>query len=197
MKAETFVNKMNAKTANWNGLGGGGFDALIQGDLGAVMMACQADPLTWAYLFSYHDIGSSYDKYTEQIVIEQHKGRAVEYKSYKRVHVSQSFNEFKNMLKDWIFSNYLQWRINKGDEMLKALERATNAVDDISHGLAVYLSKDPKNETRIAPYFKPMHHEKFKRNYRSFSIKASRHLFNRLVKLCQQIEEFVQNDENI
>lgn len=194
MKAETMINKMNASTANWNGLGGGGFDALIQGDIGAVMMACQADPLTWAYLFSYHDIGSSYDRYIEQITYEKHKGKTIEYRQYKREHVSQSFNEFKTRLKDWIFKNYLEFRINKGDDMIKALERATNAADELSHGLAVYLSKDPKRESRIAPYFKPMHHEKFNRNYKTFSIKASRELFYRMVNLCNQIDRFLENE---
>lgn len=196
MKAETFINKMNAKTANLDGLGGGGFDALIQGDIGAVMMACPAHPLIWSYLFSYYDVGMGYDKYVETVTIEKVKGKQVEFTSYKRVYVSHSFNEFESMLSDWVFKNYLEYRINQGDDMVKALDRATTASEEITHGLASYLSDKPKEEVRVAKYFKPVKPDTFRRKYKSFSIKASRKLFHELCQLCKKIELYIENEQN-
>lgn len=207
MKAETFINKMNAKTANLDGLGGGGFDALIQGDIGAVMMACPAHPLIWSYLFSYYDVGLSYDKFVlvdwnvERFPVENEDGEVVFYKlryeeKYQRVHVSNSLNEFSRMLEDWVFKNYLECRINQGDDMVKALERATTASEEITHGLASYLSDKPKEEVRIAKYFKPVKPDTFRRKYKSFSIKASRKLFHELCQLCKKIELYIENEQN-
>lgn len=187
---------MNAKTANLDGLGGGGFDALIQGDIGAVMMACPAHPLIWAYLFSYYDVGMGYDKYVQTVSIEKVKGKRVELTSYKRVYVSHSFNEFESMLSDWVFKNYLEYRINQGDDMVKALDRATTASEEITHGLASYLSDKPKEEVRIAKYFEPIKPDTFRRKYKSFSIKASRKLFHELCQLCKKIELYIENEQN-
>lgn len=208
MRAEVISSILNPQTPNLMSSGGGGFDAIIAGDIYGVMSACEADPLTWAYLFSHYDIGLSYDRfdlvdyelkktpiYSNQIgQSDEVIGYKVRYQEiYKRVTVSNSLNEFERLLKDWIYHSYLDWVGEKN--IYKALEKATTAVDDIAHGLALYLSKDPKKETRIAKFFKPMHHEKFKRNYYKFAIMASRVLYKKMEKLSNQIHEYTKKQQ--
>ena len=180
MKSESVASILNPQTVNLMSSGGGGFESIIAGDLYGVFTACEADPLTWAYLFSYYDIGLSYDRF-----IPQENG------DYTRVHVSNSLNEFSRMLEDWVFKNYLEWL--REDDMIKALEKATTASDEISEGLALYLSKKPKEEIRIAQYFRPVNRETFRRKYKKFAIKASRHFFQKLVNLSNQIDEYTKN----
>jgi hypothetical protein len=203
MRSEVVASILNPQTPNLMSSGGGGFDAIIAGDIYGVMSACEADPLTWAYLFSHYDIGLSYDRFdlvdyklekTPVYVGDDITGYTVRYERlYKRVKVSNSLNEFEKLLRTWVYNNYLDWIKEKN--IYKALEKATAAVDDITHGLALYLSKDPKRETRIAGFFKPMHHEKFKRNYYKFAIMASRVLYRKMEKLSNQIHEYTKKQQ--
>lgn len=195
MQPVNFLGKLNAKTSNWDGLGGGGFDVLIQGDLAAVMMACDAPDLIWSYLFSHHDTGLSYDKYVKQLVTKKIKGKTVEELEWVRVRVSCSLNSFAHMLKPWIYQNYLAW-LDEPD-MLKAVHKASTAQDEISHGLALYLSLNPKEEDRISKYFKPIKPDTFRRKYKKFAVAASRKLFRQMKELENQIREFTQNEQNI
>ena len=203
MKADQVASILNPQTCNLMTSGGGGVDALIAGDIAGVMMACEADPLTWAYLFSYFDIGLSYDKFKtvdvefKKTAVKDRNGEIIAYKIrsqeiYKRVTVSNSLEEFKEKLKPWIYKNYLEWcmKVNKSNPIPKAAE----AAEILPNGMAMFLSKTPLRETRIAPYFKPMHHNKFERDYKAFAIYASQKLYSRLSKLCQQIDYYTRKE---
>jgi hypothetical protein len=195
MQPVNFLGKLNAKTSNWNGLGGGGFDALIQGDLAAVMMACDAPDLIWSYLFSYYDTGLSYDKYVKRVDNITTKDGTKPIQRWERVRVSCSLNSFAHMIKPWIYSNYLNW-IDEPD-MIKATQKAARAQDEISHGLALFLSVDPAEEVRLGKYFKPIKVDTFRRKYKRFAIHASRKLFPKLLNLENQIRIFTENENNI
>lgn len=149
MKGETVASKLNPQTANLNSLGGGGFESIIGSDIGAVMMACDATPLIWSYFFAYHKIGFSYNKHIK--CGDQ----------YKRIEISYSFNDFAQNLEDWVFKNYFEWVLD--DDPIKALNKATAASEEISKGLARYLSEKPKEEDRIWPFFKPVKIDTFRR----------------------------------
>lgn len=203
MITESAASILNPQTVNLMSSGGGGFDAIMATDLHGVMMACEADPLTWAYLFSYYSIGTSYDRFTlvdyelkktpiyadDEVIAYKVRYQEI----YKREHVSNSLIEFEHMLKDWIYGNYLDWIKEKN--IYKALEKATTAADEISKGLAEYLSLKPLQETRIAPFFKPMHHQKFERHYKRFVINASRKLYPKMVNLSKQIDEYTKKEQ--
>jgi len=195
MQPENFLSKLNAKTVNFNGVGGGGFDSLIQGDLAAVMMACDAPDLIWAYLFSHYDTGLSYDKYVKRIDEVKIKGELKEVERWERVRVSCSLNSFAHMLKPWIYSNYLNWMDEP--DMIKAAQKASTAQDEISHGLALFLSLDPTEEVRMSKYFRPIKADTFRRKYKGFAKYASKKLFPKMVRLENQIRQFTQFEENI
>lgn len=195
MQPVNLLSKLNAKTVNFNSVGGGGFDALIQGDIAAVMMACDAPDLIWAYLFSHYDTGLSYDKYVKRVDEVKIKGELKEVERWERVRVSCSLNSFAHMLKPWIYANYLNW-IDEPD-MIKATQKAATAQDEISHGLALFLSVDPTEEVRMAKYFRPVKVDTFRRKYKRFAIHASRKLFPQMVKLENQIRRFTEFEENI
>ena len=204
MKVDQIASILNPQTPNLMTSGGGGFDAIIAGDIAGVMMACEADPLIWSYLFSYFDIGLSYDRFTpvdvefKKTPIKDRDGTVIAYKVrsqevYKRETVSNSLEEFKEKLKPWIYKNYLEWCIRKGK--VKPTEKAAEAVEELPNGLAMYLSKTPLRETRIAAYFKPMHHNRFQRSYKLFVIQASRQLYGRLSDLCRQIDRYTRKND--
>lgn len=204
MKGETFMNGMNAKTSNWNATGGSVWDALIQGDRVAVMMACDAPDLIWAYAFSFNDTGLSYDLYRQKGYkfkrladyhkeVEQGVCKFKTENEYERVNVSCSMDAFAHMLKPWIYSKYYEWC--DSDPLPKRIQKAARASEEINKGLALYLSKNPKEEVRIAKYFRPIPATTFDRKYKKFAIMASRNLYRQLTDLGNQIAEFTKKEE--
>lgn len=209
MRGETVASVLNPQTCNLMSAGGGGVDSITSGDIQSAMLACEATPLIWAYYYSYHGIGLSYDKFTlvdweckktpiysydeekDEDVIIAYKVRYEEI--YEKVEVSNSLIEFESMLGDWIYSNYLDWLGEKN--IYKAIKKATTAVEEITKGLARYLSENPKEENRIWPYFKPVKIDTFRRKYKKFAIMASRRLFHEMVVLSNQVDKFTKNKE--
>ncbi len=207
MKAESFLNGLNPSTADLYSSGGGGWDALIHGDRVAIMMACDAPDLIWAYAFSYNNTGLDYDmyrqvgykfnrlsKYDEEM--EQEVCLISSERQYERVKVSCSLDAFAYMLKPWIYKNFYDW-LRYEDNQVKRINLASEASEKINKGLALYLSTKPKEEVRMAKYFKPIPSTTFDRNYKKFAIKASRILFSQLNDLKNQIEDFTENEQNI
>ena len=156
------------------------------------MMAIEADELTWAYFFSYYDIGLSYNTFTREYIEVKTKDGTVEKTTYKRETVSQSLNLFEQRLKPWIYHQWLNW---SDLPMPERIQKAATAADEISKGLALYLSKNPKEEVRIAKYFRPIPATTFDRKYKKFAIMSSRKLFPKIVSLSNKIHEYTKKEE--
>lgn len=199
MKGETISKILNPGTTNLDSLGGGGFEAITGGDIGAVMLSIDAPPLIWAYLFSYYDIGLSYNKYTAHVNTHEIKDKStgkikeVEVIRYERSTVSCSLNAFSQLLGEWVYSAWLNW---SHEAMAERVKKAAKASDEVTSGLAKYLSLDPQEEVRIAKYFKPMPSTSFDRKYRNFSIMASKRLFPKMKDLSNKIHQLTKNEEN-
>lgn len=203
MSIESATRKMHPQTCNLMSSGGGGFEAIISGDIQALLMACEADPITWAYLFSYFDMGCSYDRWehvgwdVEKVgVMKIHDApisTSVRFtRNYKKIHVSCSIDEFSRMLKAYIYSHFLN---NTEGDMLKKIKKASAAADEISQGLAIYLSTNPSEMNRISKYFRPIKPDTFRRKYKRFAIKANKLLYSKLVDLVNQILFFYEEQE--
>ena len=192
MRPETIASILNAQTVNLNSTGGGGFESINGCDIGAVMMAIDADELIWAYLFSHYDIGLSYNKYVKRYTMIKVKGETREIMEYDRVTVSCSLNNFASLLPPWIYSQWLNW---SNDDMPERIQKAATAANEINHGLALYLSENPTEENRIAKYFRPMQGDTFRRKYKRFAVMASRKLYPQMVDLSKKIHEFTKNEQ--
>lgn len=194
MKSETIASKLNPQTANLMSSGGGGFEAINGADIGAVMMAIDAPDLIWAYYFSYYDIGLSYDRYVREYTQIETKHGKIEQLSFRRENVSLSLNLFQSQLKTWIYSKFLNWC---NGTPLERINKASIAADEISKGLALYLSTKPEETVRIAKYFRPMPSSTFDRKYRKFVIYANNCLFPKMTALSNKIDKFTKNEQDI
>lgn len=207
MRSETIASKLSPQNNLKERSGGNAFDAITSGDLYAVISACDATPLIFSYYAARFGLGKARTKHVKHIEVEKQK-RVLDDKKitvdvhvtkYKKEIIDTALNEFASNLSTWIYSAYLNWS-NETDEdgkpdMPKRIKLAATASDEISMGLARYLSDNPQDDEKISPYFKPIKPDTFRRKYKAFAHHAKNRLLPKLVELEKQIHEYTKKEQ--